>query len=50
MCIRDRFKAELAAIPDSPEARQGLAALYKAQGREAEAQAILKELKARPRP
>jgi arylsulfatase A-like enzyme/Tfp pilus assembly protein PilF len=43
------FKAELAVIPDSPEAHRGLAALYKAQGREAEAQAILKELMARPR-
>ena len=44
------FKAELAAIPDSPEARQGLAALYKAQGREAEAQEMLNELRARRRP
>ncbi len=37
------FKAELAVIPDSPEARQGLAALYKAQGRDAEARALLTE-------
>jgi arylsulfatase A-like enzyme/Flp pilus assembly protein TadD len=35
------FKAELAAIPDSLEARRGLAALYKAQGREKEANALL---------
>ena len=35
------FKAELAVIPDSPEARRGLAALYKAQGRDREASALL---------
>ena len=35
------FKAELAVIPDSPEARRGLAALYRAQGRETEAKALL---------
>jgi len=36
------FKAELAVIPDSPEARRGLVALYKAQGREKEANALLR--------
>jgi choline-sulfatase len=35
------FKAELAAIPDSPEARHGLAALYRSQGRDREASALL---------
>ena len=34
------FKAELAVIPDSPEARRGLAALYSAQGRDREASAL----------
>jgi choline-sulfatase len=44
------FKAELAVIPDSPEAHRGLAALYKAQGREAEARAMLETLRNPPRP
>ena len=37
------FKAELEVIPDSPEARLGLAALYKSQGREEEAKALLRD-------
>jgi choline-sulfatase len=35
------FKAELAAIPASPEARVGLAALYRSLGRDAEARDVL---------
>lgn len=35
------FKAELEVIPDSPEARIGLATLYKSQGRAAEAREML---------
>jgi choline-sulfatase len=38
------FKAELAAIADSAEARVGLATLYKSQGRDAEARTVLAEL------
>ena len=38
------FKAELAVIPDSPEARVGLATLYKSQGHDAQARAVLTEL------
>jgi tetratricopeptide (TPR) repeat protein len=38
------FKAELAAIADSPEAHVGLATLYKSQGRDADARTILTEL------
>ncbi len=43
------FKAELAVIPDSPEARLGLATLYKSQGRQAEARTVLTELVASTR-
>jgi Tfp pilus assembly protein PilF len=39
-----QFKAELAVIPDSPEAHVGLASLYKAQGRDAQARSVLTEL------
>ena len=35
------FTAELAAIADSPEARVGLATLYKSQGRDADARTVL---------
>jgi arylsulfatase A-like enzyme/Tfp pilus assembly protein PilF len=35
------FKAELAAIPSSPEARIGLATLYRSLGRDAEARDVL---------
>ena len=35
------FKAELAAIADSAEARVGLATLYKSQGRDADSQSVL---------
>lgn len=41
------FKAELAAIVDSIEARVGLATLYKSQGRGAEARAVMADLVAR---
>jgi arylsulfatase A-like enzyme/Tfp pilus assembly protein PilF len=37
------FKAELTVIPDSPEAKRGLAALYKSQGRDAEASSLLQK-------
>jgi choline-sulfatase len=43
------FKAELAAIADSAEACVGLATLYKSQGRDREARAILAELVTRTR-
>jgi Tfp pilus assembly protein PilF len=35
------FKAELSAIPASPEARVGLATLYRSLGRDAEARDVL---------
>jgi arylsulfatase A-like enzyme/tetratricopeptide (TPR) repeat protein len=35
------FQAEIAAIPASPEAHVGLATLYRSQGRDAEARAVL---------
>jgi len=35
------FQAELAAVPWSPEARVGLATLYRSQGRDADAHAVL---------
>jgi tetratricopeptide (TPR) repeat protein len=38
------FKAELADIPSSPEARVGLATLYRSQGRDAEARDVLGQL------
>jgi choline-sulfatase len=38
------FLNELAAIPWSPEGRTGLAALYRSQGRDAEARAILADI------
>jgi choline-sulfatase len=38
------FKAELALIPSSPEARIGLASLYRSQGRDADARATLSGL------
>jgi len=45
------YKAELAAIVDSPEARVGLATLYKSEGREGEARAVIADLVARtPQP
>jgi tetratricopeptide (TPR) repeat protein len=45
------YKAELAAIVDSPEARVGLATLYKSQGREGEARTVMADLVARtPQP
>jgi Tfp pilus assembly protein PilF len=45
------YKAELAAIVDSAEARVGLATLYKSQGREGEARAVMADLVARtPQP
>jgi Tfp pilus assembly protein PilF len=46
-----KYKAELAAIVDSAEARVGLATLYKSQGRAAEARAVMADLVARtPQP
>jgi len=45
------FKAEIAVIVDSAEARVGLATLYKSQGRAAEARAVMADLVARtPQP
>jgi Tfp pilus assembly protein PilF len=45
------YKAELAAIVDSAEARVGLATLYKSQGRAADARAVMADLVARtPQP
>jgi choline-sulfatase len=41
------FKAELAAILDSPEAHVGLATLYKSQGRAGDARAVMADLVAR---
>jgi tetratricopeptide (TPR) repeat protein len=41
------YKAELAAIVDSAEARVGLATLYKSQGRAADARAVMSDLVAR---
>jgi choline-sulfatase len=38
------FKAELAAILDSPEAHVGLATLYKSQGRPGDARAVMADL------
>ena len=38
------FKAELADIPSSPEARVGLATLYRSQGRDAESRDVLGQL------
>jgi len=38
------FKAELADIPSSPEARIGLATLYRSQGRDAESRDVLGQL------
>src|SRR5205807_567159 len=37
----DEFHAELGAIPWSPEGRTGLAALYRSEGRDADARAVL---------
>jgi Tfp pilus assembly protein PilF len=45
------FKAELAAVPWSPEGRIGLATLYRAQGRDADARTVLAGLiAAQPQP
>jgi choline-sulfatase len=41
------FKAEIAAIADSAEARVGLASLYKSQGRTEEVRAVMADLVAR---
>ena len=41
------FKAEIAAIADSAEARVGLASLYKSQGRGSDARAVMADLVAR---
>jgi arylsulfatase A-like enzyme/tetratricopeptide (TPR) repeat protein len=47
----EEFKAELAGIPSSPEGRVGLATLYRSQGRDGEARAILGGLiAAQPQP
>jgi len=42
------FQAELAVIPGSPEARVGLATLYRSQSRDADARAVLEGLVANP--